>query len=253
MIVLGQQNKMALVFFHGMLGRSEDWLPIAERLSTEYGCYLPNLPAPNAENFSDYLTQLVKWSVEVLPDTFVLVGYSMGARLALALSQRITDRVQALILESVHPGLTHQQQREDRLHNDQYWQTRFETENAESVLSDWYHQPVFRDLTDEQRQSLIQQRSQQSLEQWADWFPVTGLAKQPDLRQWLAKFSKPLLMLSGEQDTKFLQLQTSMSLINNNIESVVIPKAGHLGHWQQPDFFVQTLNNFLQRRLFHDQ
>ena len=44
-------------------------------------------------------------------DSFYLVGYSMGGRIALAYTIRYPERVRALILESSSPGLADEQDR----------------------------------------------------------------------------------------------------------------------------------------------
>ena len=48
------------------------------------------------------------------PDRFILVGYSMGGRVALAYTVRYPKRVSTLILESSSPGLKTEEEREER-------------------------------------------------------------------------------------------------------------------------------------------
>lgn len=87
-----------------------------------------------------------------------------------------------VIVEGGHPGLQDPDARQARLTSDRRWASRLRSEPLEAVFADWYQQPVFASLTDEQRRALIALRSRNNGPRLAEMLEATSLAVQPDLR-----------------------------------------------------------------------
>ncbi|MGX8894989.1 2-succinyl-6-hydroxy-2,4-cyclohexadiene-1-carboxylate synthase, partial [Enterobacter cloacae] len=64
-----------------------------------------------------------------------------------------------LIVEGGNPGLYDAIERQNRIAHDKRWAARFRNEPINDVLTQWYQQPVFADLSDETRQLLVEKRS----------------------------------------------------------------------------------------------
>ncbi len=64
-----------------------------------------------------------------------------------------------VIVEGGHPGLQNAEQRAERQRSDRQWAQRFCTEPLTAVFADWYQQPVFASLNDDQRRELVALRS----------------------------------------------------------------------------------------------
>ena len=64
------------------------------------------------------------------PDTFTLVGYSMGGRIALHTAFALHDRVRRLILVGASPGLRTATARAERRASDERWQTNSSTRRS---------------------------------------------------------------------------------------------------------------------------
>ncbi len=64
-----------------------------------------------------------------------------------------------VIVEGGHPGLQNAEQRAERQRSDRQWAQRFYTEPLTAVFADWYQQPVFASLNDDQRRELVVLRS----------------------------------------------------------------------------------------------
>ncbi|MDO1616283.1 2-succinyl-6-hydroxy-2,4-cyclohexadiene-1-carboxylate synthase, partial [Escherichia coli] len=57
--------------------------------------------------------------------------------------------------EGGQPGVQNAEQRTQRRRSERQWAQRFCTEPLTAVFADWYHQPVFASLNDEQRRELV--------------------------------------------------------------------------------------------------
>ena len=67
-----------------------------------------------------------------------------------------TSGLMGLIVEGETPGLYDAIERQNRIAHDKRWAARFRNEPINDVLTQWYQQPVFADLSDEMRQLLVE-------------------------------------------------------------------------------------------------
>lgn len=242
-------SQPVLVFLHGLLGSGRDWTPVIRHCSATYPCMTIDLPGHGQSRemtvagFDDVNRQITDTLGQHGIQRYVLVGYSMGARLAMyhACMPRPANgpSLVGLVLEGGHFGLP-ESQRPARLANDEHWAQRLMVEPPEQVLSDWYQQPVFASLDAAQRQQLITQRSDLFGPGIAQMLRATSLAKQPMLLAALSDLTVPIHYICGEKDAKFRALAASSAL-----EVSVIPAAGHNVHVEQPDLFSAVLAQFL--------
>ena len=80
----------------------------------------------------------------------VVAGYSMGGRLALYLALRFPERCAGLILESASPGLESASERAARRAADESKAERLQSGDFEAFLRDWYAQPLFASLAQDE-------------------------------------------------------------------------------------------------------
>lgn len=98
-----------LVFLHGFLGTSEDWIAIMKAVSRAARCISIDLPGHGSSRIQNHGNENARLesslSIEVLadvvsklvhnitPEKVTVVGYSMGARIALHMALRSSDKV----------------------------------------------------------------------------------------------------------------------------------------------------------------
>ncbi|MCW8328295.1 2-succinyl-6-hydroxy-2,4-cyclohexadiene-1-carboxylate synthase [Photobacterium sp. SDRW27] len=244
-------ERPVLVFLHGLLGSGRDWRQVVNELSPSYLCLTIDLPGHGHSNlltpsgFEDVNQQIVQTLNHRNIRHYVLVGYSMGARLAMYHACFPCSESQAklvgLVLEGGHFGLP-AKERDSRLANDEEWAKRFDSESLELVLADWYLQPVFSSLNHDQRQSLIQKRSDNLGSGIARMLLATSLAKQPELKSKVEQLPFPVCYVCGENDNKFKCLAEKTGL-----DLTVIPTAGHNVHVELPHEFSMAVSHFLDR------
>ncbi len=152
----GDPAHPALVFLHGFLGSRQDWQETIDMLKNSFYCISLDLPghgnsistvSPLQEGFTN-CHRLIKNALDDLQlQEYVLIGYSLGGRIALDYARTQNDtRIQALLLESSHSGLVSEDEKEQRYKHDLKWAKRFATQSVIDSLYEWYEQDIFSDL-----------------------------------------------------------------------------------------------------------
>lgn len=104
------QARPTLVFLHYFGGSSKAWTEVIENLEGDFHCVALDMrgfgasDAP-AENYSvkDYADDFADLIRTLTVENYVLVGHSMGGKIALALAARRTNGLQSLILLAPSP------------------------------------------------------------------------------------------------------------------------------------------------------
>jgi len=237
------------VFLHGFLGDSNDWNQIVEQLE-EYDCLTIDMCRHGRSAYRecrgfDETCSMVRETIaqRIAPDKpVILVGYSLGARIAMygLVNQRWHGiNVVGLISESGNLGIKDDELRQQRLESDLCWARRFSLEPIEYVLDDWYQQPIFSELNDEQRQDLVMLRSDNLGVCIAEMLIATSLGKQPYLLDDLKQQTLPIHYICGERDTKF-----SLLAENYGLPYSQVAQAGHNVHKEQPNEYVACVLKF---------
>lgn len=161
----------------------------------------------------------------------VLLGYSMGGRLALQLLER--ERFTKAVIVSA--GLNAPD--EARRARDAEWARRFESEEWSSLMRDWNAQPVFGGHVVERFERDYDRRELAS--QVREWSP----AVLPPPR--LESIETPVLWIAGERDAKYVEIARTAVARLPHAELWICPDAGHRVPWEQPEAFVERLRRFL--------
>jgi len=226
-----------LTFVHGFMGDPSDWDQVRSELP-EYHITTP-LIRP-AEDWQSGVRQLVA----DIPARSVIIGYSMGARLALAIALEYPEVCAGLVFASGNPGLDNDFAREQRYAHDCRIAARIESEPRRSFLDYWYSAPVFRSLSEEVRQAEIERKSARDGDDWGDILRSFSVAQQPSYWHRLSELSMPTLAIAGMQDRKYTHIIERMRE-TPNIETSVVDNCGHIVHHERPLVFVRLLKSFL--------
>src|SRR2546428_9585492 len=208
---------MVMICLHGFLGRGADWDFLRD---AGFDIRAPSFFSGDALD-----------SVEPTPGD-ILLGYSMGARLALHLMQ--AHRVSKAVLISA--GIASPEPGRQEL--DETWARRFESEAWDSVVSAWNSQSVFggranplvRNEADYDRRALAAALR--------DWSPAV-------MHMNLRDIAIPTLWIAGEHDSKYRDAATRASQRLANAQLWICPEAGHRVPWEQPQRFIDRLRQFV--------
>lgn len=244
-------NDTPLVLLHGLLGDANDWQPVIDRLPGHH-CIALDLPGHGQHHelrVNDF-EQSHQWLCRELAsrgiEHYLLVGYSLGGRLALYHASREPAGLSGLLLENCHPGLP-AGERATRIAHDESWAERFEREPLADVLADWYRQGVFADLDEAARASQIARRLGNDGKAVAAMLRATSLGQQPDLASWLAQGALPVTYVSGKRDNKFHQLACLMASQHRKINHLELD-GGHNLHAHQPEAFARLLAEWVNQQ-----
>lgn len=215
---------------------------------TDYHCFNISLLSPitiedydtsSLNNWGQSFNQQLDFNQSTNP---ILVGYSMGGRLALHALIAEDSRWSGAIIISCHPGLKSEKERRERLNNDTVWAKRFEREDWTVLMSSWNQQetlkngfnPFLRRESDYNREKLSQQLLHFSL------------GHQENLEEKIEKLSIPILWITGENDKKFSELGRNLKFYHPESKHILFPQSGHRCIWENPPLFNQAIENFVK-------
>ena len=236
-----------VLLLHGFMGRGADWDAVRPALASR-DVRSPDLPGHGAaigldagaytcDGAADRLLAGVGGAVDV-------VGYSMGARLALHLAVRHPARVRRLVLVSGSPGLRTEGERAAR--------RRLDAERAEAIardlpgfLHDWYRMPLFQSLRPALRDRLEADRAAHNDPAELDRsLAGMGTGAQPPHWDALAGISARATAVAGALDPKFVALAREMAAAGP-VEPIVLGGAGHMLAAERPDALAALLLTLL--------
>jgi 2-succinyl-6-hydroxy-2,4-cyclohexadiene-1-carboxylate synthase len=245
-----------LVAIHGFLGGPTDWADLPDRFpgTTVVAVDLWAALAGSADlDWASAIEATDRALARALPaedgrPAFV-VGYSLGARLALGsrVLSAAASPVRGCVFVSCNPGLADADRggREARFASDQAWGRRI-LANAEPELWDaWDAQPVFAgSLRQGRRGGLPAPRAE-----IARVLLGCSLGGQPDLRPPLRAWPTPVLWVTGERDPKFCAIATELEAGGVSADFVRCRDAGHRVPWDNPSAFAGIVSAWTARVL----
>lgn len=238
----------SLVYLHGWLGSTRDWEAV-QPLLPGLALDLPGHGAALHRHASAYTLSGAADAVVAAVDAAgaeqpVLVGYSMGGRVAMTAALRHPGRFRALVLESASPGLRSQAERAARRAIDEARAAHVERDLA-GFLDAWYRLPLFAslDAVPGRATATIAERLQGDPAELARALRGLSLAYQPAYWDRLANLP-PTLALAGALDTKYVALVGAMGTAPT-VTTHRVPRAGHSVHRERPRAFAEAVRAWL--------
>ena len=223
---------------HGFLGLSSDWKVFD----------LPNLHAHDLA--SGYLGVrsdgfwgwAKRFNQQVFPEQDIILGYSLGGRLALHALLDQPQQWRAAIIVSAHPGYNTGQEKTTRLRIDKWWAGQFENEPWEQVLSDWNAQSIFQGRPfpfSRQEHQFARKNLSEQLKTWS-------LGVQENLSDAIRSVQIPILWICGDLDIKFKNICQKLLFTHRQSRIKIVDDAWHRVPWERPEIFIQLIKSFIQ-------
>lgn len=248
-----------LLLLHGFTGTLQTWEPFINDWSRSFKLILIDIighgKTDHPEDVDRYsMDNVVHDLKEILHTLNIkkvhLLGYSMGGRVALSFSILYPEYVLSLILESSSPGLEPEEERLARIDKDNQLAERIERVGIHEFVDYWEKIPLFstqeQRLSDVRKQSIRQERLENSTQGLANSLRGMGTGVQPSWWDRLAYFQKPVLLLVGEDDQKFCMIGEKMHKLFPNSKILIINDTGHAIHVEQPEIFGKIVFDYLK-------
>ncbi|USS90523.1 2-succinyl-6-hydroxy-2,4-cyclohexadiene-1-carboxylate synthase [Fructilactobacillus carniphilus] len=240
------------LFFHGFLGNQSDFQAIHPKGTcvyvTLYGFGAHDLMVPAAGFKADQqVASLQSLITQLALQPVNIVGYSMGARLALCLAVTAPQLIQHLILESGTPGLADPLARQERQQADTARATQIEATGLAAFVDHWEQLPLFHSqqvvpLSQQQRMHAMRMAHQPI--NMANSLRYFGTGTMPN--QWpnLSQLTPKTTIITGELDHKFTNIGRQMVASMPTATQIIFPATGHNVHFEQPQQYQAVLNHF---------
>lgn len=180
----------------------------------------------------------------------LLVGYSLGARVALHLALDHPERVAGLALVGGTPGIADPSQRAARAAEDRAQAAALLETGAAAFLAAWQRRPLIA------TQSRAAPAHRRRMSRWRAAAGARGLALalaelSPGLLppRWddLPRLRPPLLLVTGAEDEKFSAIAREVRARLPLAEHRVVPGAGHGPHLERPGETAALVRQFGSR------
>lgn len=229
---------------HGNAGLPEDLLPLLHASGWEFRAWhLWRWIVENPGDLSfDGFSPALNSAAPADASPRILLGYSLGARLALHALTQPSSAWDAAILISPHPGLTDEKERGARLAHDQAWAVRFLRDPWNQVIAAWNAQPTLAGESVSRANQLLVETWRREVAAASD---AWSLARQPDLRPRFPRVKCPVLWITGAKDEKFTALARECCPLLPGAQHVIIPAAGHRAY--HDDETQAAMSGFLAR------
>ncbi|KAK9051156.1 hypothetical protein SSX86_027782 [Deinandra increscens subsp. villosa] len=267
-----ERNDNVIVFLHGFLGTSEDWIPIMKAMSASSRCIAVDLPGHGGSKMqvNDDMDHGANLSMKVVADMLhklflilttskvTIVGYSMGARIALYIALRCSNMVKGAVLISGSPGLDDEVKRKVRCVKDDFLACAIISHGLELFIETWYSGELWRSLRSHPQfnQIVASRMKHDDVRALAKALSDLSTGRQPSLWEDLKHNKSPILLIVGEKDEKFKKIADSMcSKLEDGIDDPVkhlhtmvkIPDSGHAVHIENPLHVIHSISEFVLR------
>lgn len=236
------------MLLHGFTGGSESWAAVARGLDDGNGVVAVALPGhhpevPVAADFEGAVDAIAAGLARAGLAGIELVGYSLGARLALGLALRHRGLAARLTLIGVNPGID-EDHRAERRRGDQRWASVLREQGIDAFAAAWQDQPIFASQRRLPARILATQqalRRSHDPEALAASLETMGLGVMPDYRGRLRELEVPTRLVVGALDVKFLGVARDMIRRAPALDLEVIADCGHNPLLERPAELARVL------------
>jgi len=255
--ITGEEKLPSVVLLHGFTGSTASWREIVKLFEGKYRTVAVDLTghgkssSPNDVNrysMKQQLADLEELFTALSLDEIILIGYSMGGRIALAYTINYPNRISSLILESSSPGLKTEIERIERKSADKRLAERILKDGLPSFVDFWENIQLFvtqKSLHEEKQLEIRNERLGQSGKGLANSLLGNGTGSQNSYWEHLKTIKLPVLLITGELDTKFVNISREMQRDFPNVRHETIEHAGHAIHVEKSDTFATMIEEHI--------
>ena len=239
---------LTLIGLHYWAGSGRAFAAVAKLLAPDYRLLAPDLKgfgaAPAGPDFSlDAYADQVAGLVEAQGlRHYVLVGHSMGGKIALALAARQPPGLAGVVLLSPSPPGPEPMAEADR-------QAALRAHGQPTAAEETFRKITAQPLSEALHQQIVADNLRSSFGAWAAWLQH-GSREDLRARLRLAGVQVPCLLLAGAADAVLppaVHRAHTLPLLPAGTELHLIPGAGHLLPYEAPEAVATRLRAFCRQ------
>jgi pimeloyl-ACP methyl ester carboxylesterase len=234
------KTKESIVFLSGLLCNETVWEDISKELQNDYEILIISFQG------CDSIEMMAKKVLDLAPSSFILIGHSMGGRVALEVFNQASNRVKALGLfnTGVHA------KSESEIPERQKLLDLAKKEGIASVAKQWL--PPMMENESLKKSALMKRLykmvNSYSVEEFSK--QIHALLNRPNAEIILPIINVPTLLLSATQDKwSPISQHEQMQEYLNHSKLVVIENASHMAPVEQPIAVANEIKNWLNLEL----
>jgi pimeloyl-ACP methyl ester carboxylesterase len=221
------KTRPSLVFLHYFGGSSQSWTEVIARLADDYHCVAPDLRGFGAsdalpENYAlkDYADDIADLISTLTIENYVLIGHSMGGKIALTLAARNPKGLKSLILLAPSPPTPEPIPETERI-------KLLAAHGNRCVATDTVCKAAGAKLSGEVFERAINDNLRTSDTAWRAWLES---GSREDISSEVGRVSVPVLVAAGEKDEAMTPKLLRREVVRRieGARLVVIPEVKHL-------------------------
>ena len=229
-----------MLFIPGFMQRGDAWRPVAELLPERY----PSRLLDHAEDsFEGRMGEILAAAGKPAPS--VLVGYSLGGRLALRAALRSPESFDAVVVVGATAGIEEGPMRTQRVEADEKLASWIEAMPIEDIVGLWERQPLFADQSESLVEAQRPGRLSQDPRSLALLLRTAGQGALEPVWHELRTLELPLLAIAGARDEGYTAAAKRLAAAAPNARAAIVEDAGHAAHLQRPDEVAGLIAEFL--------
>jgi 2-succinyl-6-hydroxy-2,4-cyclohexadiene-1-carboxylate synthase len=226
-----------LVLLHGFTQTRQSWRRTVAALGGRYRALAPDLPGHGqaAERRPASFAACAAYVRALAGQPCILVGYSMGGRIALHAALAVPGLVERLVLIGASPGLADPAEREQRRRADEALAERIEAVGVAAFAEEWGAQALFAGQDERVAAAAHADRLRNTSQGLAAALRGLGTGVMSPLWDRLPQLGIPVTLVVGARDTKFRAIAERMSSALPDARLHVVEGAGHAVPLERPD------------------
>lgn len=175
----------------------------------------------------------------------VLIGYSMGGRLALQFALHFPKLISRMVLISASPGIEDSKVRTARWQLDYIRSRQILDQGLSHFCHEWQKLPILKtqqNIPNPYRDELRQRRFEQTPIGLANAIIHLSPGVLPSLWHRLQQIRTPTLLITGSLDQKFTEIAVKMAAKMPQARHAEFHNTGHTPHLEDPARFLELLD-----------
>lgn len=242
-------GRTPLICIHGFGGSGLDFEALSRQMNPGFNTIGVNVPGHGGLDVSsDPLNKILNTAQRFNQAPIVVLGYSMGGRIALRLALTGKLNIAHLILIGTTPGISNPELRLARIHFEREISKRLKGDSPRDFESWWRSLAPIKtqsSMPEPYQSQMRQRRALNHLGHLDEMLAVFGTSSMPSMWSDLEHITVATDLFVGGRDQKYLDIARKIKDIMPRANCTTIEGCGHAPHLEAPAATADCLNDRL--------